>query len=240
MDYRYPGPLIEGVLVRRYKRFLADVELDDGRVLTVHCANPGSMKSCAEPGRPVRISDSGNPKRKLRHTLEQIRMGRSWVGVNTAVPNPAVASAIARGAIPSLAGYPTLEREVPDGRGSRFDLRLGGDGRRPCWIEVKNTTLREGREAQFPDAQTERGRKHLAALATLAEAGDRAVQLFVVSRADVDTFRPAWSIDPAYGAALTDATRRGVEAIAVRARYTPRGARLDDEVPIRLEAPAET
>lgn len=236
MDYRYAEPLAEGVLVRRYKRFLADVELDDGSVLTVHCANPGSMKSCSEPGRRVRISDSGNPKRKLRHTLEQIRMGRTWVGVNTAVPNPAVAAAVERGAIPSLAGYPRLEREVADGNGSRFDLRLSGRDR-PCWIEIKNTTLREGAEARFPDAQTERGRKHLAGLAALAAAGDRAVQLYVVSRGDVRTFRPAWDIDPAYGAALGAAVDGGVEVIAVRARYTQRGARLDDELPILFDAP---
>ena len=235
-DHAYARPLEEGRLVKRYKRFLADIELADGSVLTVHCPNPGSMKSCSSPGSRVRISDSKNPKRKLRHTLEQIQIGRTWVGVNTAVPNPAVAAAIARGAIPGLDGYETIEREVPDGRASRFDLRLLGSGA-PCWIEVKNTTLREDGEARFPDAKTERGRKHLGALAELVRDGARAVQVFVVSRGDVRVFRPAWDIDPAYAEALTDAVREGVEAIAIRARYDARGARLTDTLPIDLGAP---
>ena len=236
MDHVYPVPLVEATLVRRYKRFLTDVELDDGQVQTVHCANPGSMKTCSEPGSRVRISDSRNPKRKLSHTLEQVRMGRTWVGVNTAVPNPAVAAAIGRDGIAALMGYPTLEREVAYGHGSRFDIRLMG-GERPCWIEVKNTTLREGTEARFPDAQTERGRKHLGGLVRLVEAGARAVQLFVVSRGDVRTFRPAWDIDPAYAELLGEVAARGVEVIAVRARYDTRGATLTDLVPVVLDAP---
>ena len=236
LDFRYAGPLLEGTLLKRYKRFLADVDLGDGQVLTVHTPNPGSMKTCSDPGSRVRISDSNNPKRKLRHTLEQIRMGRTWVGVNTGIPNRAVASAIQRGAIEPLTGYAELRSEVQDGHGSRLDLQLV-DGDRRCWIEIKNTTLRAGTEAQFPDAVTERGRKHLGALSTLAEAGDRAVQLFVVSRGDVRTFRPAWDIDPAYAEALQEATERGVEIVVVRARYTPRGATITGTLPYAL-APA--
>jgi sugar fermentation stimulation protein A len=137
-----PSPLLDGILLRRYKRFLADVRLADGRELTVHCPNSGSMKACSEPGRPVRISDSGNPKRKLRYTLEMIRMGRTWVGVNTMNPNRAVAEFIARGRIPELAGYPDQRREVKYGQEgrSRIDILLSDpDGQRPnCYVEVKN------------------------------------------------------------------------------------------------------
>ncbi len=233
LDYRYPGPLEEGILLRRYKRFLADVELRGGRTLTVHCANPGSMRTCSEPGSAVRIRDAGNPKRKLSHNLEQIRSGRAWVLVNTAVPNHVVAAALRRGAIAGLDGYTRVRTEVPDGDRSRFDVLLE-DGARRCWVEVKNVTLREGREARFPDAVTARGLKHLEALSRLVEAGDRAVMLYLVSRADVDAFRPAWDIDPAYAAALDRAAAAGVEVIPVLARITPRGVGVGPILPYHL------
>lgn len=232
-DVAYAEPLLEGVLEKRYKRFLADVHLDDGRRMTVHCPNPGSMKSCSTPGSRIRISDSHNPKRKLRHTLEQIRSGRAWVCVNTMLPNPAVHAAVLRGGIGPLDGYDAVRREVGDGAGSRFDLHLTRPGE-VCWVEIKNTTLREGREAQFPDAKTERGRKHLGALAARVAAGERAVQLFTISRADVDRFRPAESIDPAYATALRDASAAGVEILALRLRVRPGGIRVGDPIPVDL------
>lgn len=232
--YRYPTDLIDGILLRRYKRFLADVELGDGSVLTVHCANPGAMSTCSSPGSPVRISDSGNPKRKLRYSLEQIRPGRSWVCVNTARPNAVVEAAIESRQIEALRGYAVLRREVADGNGSRLDLLLEGPTGR-CWIEVKSVTLKAGREAHFPDAVTERGLKHLRALTALRAAGDRAVMLYFVGRADVQRFRPAWSVDPAYAEGLGRAVEAGVEVIALRAHVSQRGLGVGLPLPYDLE-----
>jgi len=222
LDYRYPSPLEEGVLLRRYKRFLADVRLDDGRELTVHCANPGAMTTCSTPGSRVRVRAARHPKRKLSHNLEQVRSGRAWVQVNTALPNAAMAAACRRHAIPGLPEAMHVRREVADGHGSRLDLRLDGSAGR-CWIEVKSVTLRVGREARFPDAVTARGLKHLGSLERLCAAGDRAVMLFLVGRADVDRFRPAWEIDPAYAEGLGRAHAAGVEIIVVRAHVTRLG-----------------
>ena len=232
-DHPYAAPLEEGTLVRRYKRFLADIERADGSVITVHCPNPGSMLGCAEPGLRVRIQDSGNPKRKLRHTWEQVRVGRSWIGVNTMIPNRAAAAALEQRAIGPLDDHIAVRREVDDGAGSRLDLLLEG-GPRPCWVEIKNTTLRVGREGRFPDSVTARGLKHLAALSERVRAGDRAVQLFVVSRGDVQAFRPAWEIDPAYAAGLQEAHGAGVEVLAVRARIGLRGVSLGPVLPVEL------
>ncbi|MEO1088423.1 MAG: DNA/RNA nuclease SfsA, partial [Acidobacteriota bacterium] len=222
---RWTKPLTDATLVSRYKRFLADVRLADGSVLTVHCPNSGRMLTCSEPGRPVLISDSGNPKRKLRFTLEAIRMGRIWVGVNTANPNRAVEGFVRRGRIPELAGYGGLRREVPYGEGnrSRIDLLLEEPGRRPCYVEVKNNTFRtEGPAgdgyAAFPDAVTERGRKHLMDLAARVEAGDRAVLFYFIGRSDCRRVRPADEIDPLYGETLREVASQGVELLAYRMR----------------------
>lgn len=235
----FATPLLEAVLIRRYKRFLADVRLPDGSTLTVHCPNPGGMRGCAEPGRPVLVSDSANPKRKLRYTLEMIRMGRSWVGVNTQQPNRMIGALLEAGRIPALAGYDRIRREVPCGD-SRIDFRLesGSDDRTACcWVEVKNTTWRvPGRagHAAFPDAVTKRGRRHLEALERTVEAGDRAMILFHVGRGDVRRFRPADDVDPEYGTALHQAVSRGVEILALRFRYGPNGPRATGELPIDL------
>lgn len=237
-DHPYPSPVVEGVLVRRYQRFLADVALRGGQVLTVHCANSGSMRTCSEPGRPVRISDSGSATRRLRWNLEQIRMGRAWVGLNTAVPNRALEAAIARGGVEALRGYPSMRREVVYGRAgrSRIDLQLE-DGARRCWVEIKNTSFRVGNEVRFPDSPTERGRKHLEELVDRASAGDRAVLVFFVNRPDVELFRPAYEIDPAYAEGLARAAAAGVEVIPVRALLTARGVRVGSPIPHVL-APA--
>lgn len=233
LDYVYPSPLEEGVLVRRYKRFLADVEREGGDVLTVHCANPGSMKNCGGPGSRVRIRDAGNPKRKLSHNLEQIKAGRAWVAINTALPNLVVRAALARGALPGLDGYDQIRPEVSDGHASRLDFLLQGPAGR-CWIEVKNTTLVEAGEARFPDAVTTRGLKHLGALKALRAAGDRAIMLYLVSRADARPFRPAWDIDPAYAVALTEAAEAGVEILPVQCRVSPRGLGVGPVLPYHL------
>ncbi len=232
---RFTRDLISATLLLRYKRFLADVELSDGKVLTVHCPNPGRMTSCGEPGRPVWISDSKNPKRKLRHTLEMIRMGRTWVGVNTANANPAVEGFIRRGRIPELSGYDEIKPEVSTGD-SRLDLRLrDGTGERPdCYVEIKSATLRAGEHAAFPDAVTERGRKHLERLAALVAGGYRGVIFYFVGRADCRRFRPADEVDPAYGAALRRAVTAGVEPLAYRMRFSRRRIELVDRLPVDL------
>ena len=209
------------------------MEREDGSVLTVHCANPGAMTGCNEPGQAVRIRDSGNPKRKLPWSLEQVRSGRSWVCVNTALPNFVAGAALARDAIPGLEGAERIESEVADGAGSRMDFRLWFDGK-PCWVEVKSVTLRTGREARFPDAQTERGRKHLKALRTLRQDGQRAVMLYLVGRGDGQRFRPAWDIDPAYAETLQEVVAEGVEVVPIRVEVRRGGLRAGLLLPYDL------
>jgi len=224
---------LAGRLVRRYKRFFADVELADGTRITAHCPNPGSMLGCAEPGSEVRCSESDDPRRKLRHTLEMIRVGRTWVGLHTGLANAFAARAIEAGAIPELAGYPEIVREVRVGD-SRLDFRLSGGRRRPAWVEVKSVTLAEGRVARFPDSVSTRARRHSETLARLRAGGERAVQLYVVQRGDCRRVEPADDIDPEYGRALREAARAGVEVMAVRARVAPDGITLACALPVVL------
>jgi sugar fermentation stimulation protein A len=230
---------LRGRLVRRYKRFFADVETSDGRTLTVHCPNPGSMRGCAETGSEVRCSTSDDPKRRLAHTLEMIRVGGAWVGLHTMRANALVGAALSAGAIPELAGYTSWRREVAPGtsaEGTRFDFLLSGHARdpRPAWLEVKSATLAEGRLALFPDSVTARGRRHLEALAKLRGEGARAFLLFVIQRADCDAVAPADALDPAYGRALRAAAADGVELLAVRARVSPRSIDLLGPAPVLL------
>ncbi len=227
---------LEGRLIRRYKRFLADVETADGRELTVHCANPGSMKGCSTPGALVRCSTSDNPKRKLAHSLEMIRVGRSWVGLQPIHANKLAALGLEANAIDGLRGYRTVRPEVDVDGGSRLDFLLDDHTRReaPAYVEVKSVTLEDDGVARFPDAVTSRGKRHMETLARLKQGGARAVVLFVVQRVDCDHFEPADAIDPDYGEALRDAVASGVEAIAVRARVRARGITLEERLPIRL------
>jgi sugar fermentation stimulation protein A len=231
---RFSSPPLEGRLVRRYQRFFAEVELEGGERLVAHCANTGSLIGCQEPGSRVWLRDSGNAARKLRFTWQAVRVGRAWVNVDTSLPNRVVAEAVAAGAVPELAGYAGLRREVPYGLGSRIDLLLEDRARGTCHVEVKCTTYAVGSLALFPDAVTERGTRHLGELARLARAGRRAVQLFFVSRADVRGFRPAEEIDPEYARALRRAARAGVEVLAYRARVEARRLELADPLPIDL------
>jgi sugar fermentation stimulation protein A len=231
---RIERPLLRGRLVRRYKRFLADVVLDDGREVTAHCPNSGSMLGLAIPGAAVIVSDSRDPKRKLPLTLERVRAGRTWVGVNTMLPNRIVEEAVAKGRVPAVAGYPEQKREVVLEEGTRIDLRLAGAGRPPCWLEVKSATLRQGEAIRFPDAVTVRGRKHLDALRGAVARGERGVLLFVVNRGDGRYVAPADEIDPAYGDALRRAAAAGVEIIAHRARMRGDRTWLAEAVPVRL------
>ena len=227
-------PLIPGRLLRRYKRFLADVVLDDGREVTAHCPNSGRMLACSEPGRPVYLSYHDNPRRKLKYTWELIAMPDSLVGVNTQLPNRLVASAIETGQVRELAGYRDIQREVKVGEHSRLDIRLrSGDGN-DCYVEVKNCTLVENGVARFPDAVTARGRKHLGELGRLAAAGHRAVMFYLVQRVDAVVFKPADDIDPAYGQALREAHAAGVEIVAYDVRIDLDGIALNQPVKYRI------
>ncbi len=228
-------PLTEGVLLRRYKRFLADIRLPDGRQVVAHCPNPGRMTSCAEPGWRVLLSHHDSPKRKLRWSWELVDTGRTLVLVNTSRPNAVVREGIEAGRVPGLRGYAELRAEVGTGAGSRVDLWLGGGGRAPCWVEVKSVTLRTGEgTGAFPDAVSARATKHVGELAERVEAGERAALFFLVPRGDIDVVRPADDIDPVYGRALRDAVSRGVEVFAHRGVVTPEAVTLGDAVAVDL------
>ncbi len=225
-----PAGLVRATLIRRYKRFLADAALSSGEVVTAHCPNSGSMLSVDAPGSEVWLSRNDKPDRKLRYTWELVRVGETLVGINTARPNGVVAAAIAGGAIPELAGYDRLRREIRYGGNCRIDLLLEKAGRPPCYVEVKNVTLKRDpapdAPVEFPDAVTLRGRKHLAALAEVVRAGGRAVVFFLVQRGDGCGFAIASDIDPAYAETHRAAVDRGVEALCYRCHVTTTGIRL--------------
>jgi sugar fermentation stimulation protein A len=212
-----PGPLIPAQLVRRYKRFLADVRLEDGGIATVHCPNPGAMTGLAEPGARIWLTRSTAAGRKLAHGWELTETPTGLVGINTGRPNALVAEALAGGRIAPLAGYATVQREVPWGGHSRIDFRLTGPGVPDCYVEVKNVHLeRTGRIpglAEFPDCVTARGARHMGALAEVVQAGGRGVLLYVVQRDDCDRMAVAADIDPAYAASLARGLTGGVEVL---------------------------
>lgn len=218
---QFAAPLIPALLVRRYKRFLADVVLPSGETLTVHCANPGAMIGLAAPGSRVWLSKSANPKRKLAHSWELIEvdfgMGPELVGINTGHPNALAAEAIAAGRIPELAGYGSIRREVRYGLASRVDFLLEGPGRPSCYLEIKNVHLmRQPGLAEFPDAVTKRGARHLAELSAMVAAGARAVMLYLVQIGSAERFALARDLDPGYGKAFDEARASGVESIVYR------------------------
>ena len=224
---RFEDSPIEGTFLRRYKRFFADVELDGGRVVTAHCPNTGGLIGCQAEGSRVWLRDSGNPARKLRLTWQAVEVDGVWVNVDTNLPNRVVFEAIAAGRIGPLRGYAEARREVKYGKNSRIDILLTkGTGQR-CYVEVKSTTLAEGSLALFPDAVTDRGRKHLGELVGMVQAGHRAVQLFLISRGDVTRFRTADHIDPRYGEALREAVDGGVEVFVYRTRVEPQRFEID-------------
>ena len=229
-----PWPkLLKGVLIKRYKRFMADVKLQNGHVVTAHCPNSGSMKGCSEPGRPVYISRSTNPKRKLKYTWEMIDMATSLVGVNTLVPNRLVRASIQAGLIPTLTQFDTIRTEVNYGNRSRIDILLE-KGLKKCFVEVKNCTLVMDSTACFPDAVTTRGHKHLVELQKQVQAGHRAVSFFLVQRMDAKRFRPADHIDLAYGQELRKAVKNGVEVIVCDVAITLEDISLNKELPCLL------
>lgn len=215
-------PFVRATLLKRYKRFLADVRFEDGTETTAHCANPGSMMGLADPGSTIWLSRSDNPKRKLAWSWELVEVGGARVGINTARPNALVAEAIGGGRIPELAGYETLRREVKYGQNSRIDLLLESPDRPSTYVEIKSVTLsRESGLAEFPDARTARGAKHMAELAEMAQIGHRAVVFFLVQRTDCDRFAPAADIDPAYARSLATAVSAGVEVLCYSCRIDP-------------------
>lgn len=226
-------PLIAGTLVKRYKRFLADVLLEDGSEVTVHCPNSGSMKGCAVPGSRVFLSRSDNPSRKYPYGWELVESDGFWAGINTGLPNRLTHEAIKDGTVTELQGYAAIRSEVPYGECSRIDLLLEGPASR-CFVEVKNVTLVENGRALFPDAVTTRGQKHLQELMRVVREGDRGVIFFTVQRGDGTSVSPADLIDPEYGRLLRLAVKSGVEALAYRAVVTPQEIRLSERLPVIL------
>jgi sugar fermentation stimulation protein A len=229
----FKSRLIRGTLVQRYKRFLADVRLPNGDIVTAHCTNTGSMLGCKEPGSPVYLSLSPNKGRKLPYTWEMIQIKRNWIGINTLHPNRLVAEAIEAGLIPELRGYEIIRREVKVSAHSRLDLCLEGNNG-SCFVEVKNVTLSFDGAAAFPDAVSERATKHLKELLRLKRKGHRAAIVFVIQRGDCDHFRPADEIDPEYGRWLRRAVKAGVEALPYMAKVTPKGILLTERIESKL------
>jgi sugar fermentation stimulation protein A len=232
---RFPAPLVPATLVKRYKRFLADVVLPSGETMTVHCANPGAMTGLDAAGARVWLSKSDNPKRKLAHSWELIEVdlgtGAELVGINTAHPNALAAEAIAAGAIPELTGYAAIRREVRYGKSSRVDFVLESPGRPACYVEVKNVHLmRRPGLAEFPDAVTRRGARHLAELSHMVSAGSRAVMLFLIQIGSARRFALARDIDPGYARAFDQARAAGVEAFAYRCGITREGIEVVEPV----------
>lgn len=226
--------LTPGVLLKRYKRFLADVKLETGEIVTAHCPNTGSMKGCSEPGRTIYLSSHNNPKRKYKYTWELIAMPTSLVGVNTLVPNRLVFKSIEQKLIPELSGYNRIQREVKIGDHSRIDLMLTDGGAKSCYIEIKNCTLVDETIAQFPDAVTSRGRKHLVELENLVKAGHRCMMFYFIQRMDAQVFRPADHIDPEYGRRLRQAVENGIEVLAYDVRINLQGIELNKNIPCEL------
>ncbi|HLN87863.1 MAG TPA: DNA/RNA nuclease SfsA [Candidatus Limnocylindrales bacterium] len=229
----FKSRLIRGTLIQRYKRFLADVRLASGEVVTAHCTNTGSMMGCKEPGSAVYISRSENLNRKLRYTWELIEANNTWVGINTMHPNKLVPEAVDAGVIAELSGFQTIRREVKVSAHTRLDLCLEGTNGR-CYVEVKNVTLAVNGVAAFPDAVSERGTKHLKELMHLKRQGYRAAIVFVIQRGDCEYFRPADEIDAEYGRWLRRAIKAGVDALPYRAKVTPKEILLTERVAVKF------
>ena len=227
-----PQPLVAGRLVRRYKRFLADIELEDGSLVTAHTPNTGSMQQCAVPGQQVLLSKSDNPKRKLAWSWELVRVNEHWVDINTHRANRVVEEALRNNVLRCFQNY-SVRPEFPFAE-SRIDFMLEGQDEKVL-LEVKNVTLCcQPGVACFPDTVTTRGQKHLRDLMLAKEQGWRAVIFFLVQRSDAQTFSPADEIDAEYGRLLREAVSCGVEALAYRTRVSPESSKVDQQIPICL------
>lgn len=235
---KFPSPLRRGKLIKRYKRFLADVTLDDGTTVTASCPNTGAMLGLTTPGSTVWLSHSEKASRKYAHTLEMVEAdlgaGPMLVGINTGHPNAIVSAAISSGLIPEVSGYDSLRREVRYGINSRVDILLEDPAKGLCYVEVKNVHLmREPGLAEFPDSKTERGAKHLAELSNVVAEGHRAVMVYLIQRADAESFSLAGDIDAAYAEAAAKASAAGVEMLAYRCKLSPQDIVLDARIPLR-------
>lgn len=232
----FSTPLVSGRLIKRYKRFLADVVLDgDGTEITAHCANPGSMLGLKAPGSRVWVSPSDNPKRKLKYSLEIVEADGALVGINTGYPNRLVEEGLQANALPDLAGFESLRREVKYGKNSRIDILLEGGAHARTYVEVKNVHLmRRPGLAEFPDSVTARGAKHLAELADMVREGHRAAMVFLVQRPDCDRLSLAGDIDPGYAAAFAQARDAGVEAYAMGCDVTTAGIEVNRAVALEI------
>ncbi len=215
----FTSPLIHGKLINRYKRFLADIQLDSGEIITANCTNSGSMKSCIEIGAEVYLSPANNPLRRTQFTWEMIKINDNWVGINTNNPNTFAFESITNQIIAPLCGYNKVSREVTFAN-SRFDI-VAQNEQETCIVEVKNVTYKHNEFALFPDAKTTRGLKHLHGLMDLKKEGYRCVMLYIIQRMDVDIFAPAVEIDPDYANGLILAEKQGVEIIPVEVKVTP-------------------
>jgi sugar fermentation stimulation protein A len=233
--FPFTAPVSRGILVRRYKRFLADVETPEG-MQTVHCPNSGSMLGCTEPGSPVLISYHGAGKRKLPYTLEAVRVAETWVGVNTSNPNRAVGALLRAQAFPPLAAYAEVRAEAAVNKATRLDFLLSGAGLPNYYLEVKNVTLRRGDTALFPDCKTERGAKHMRELAALADHGHKAGVLFFIQRGDCARFAPAADLDAAYAQALRTSHAAGVDVFPLLVDVDEDGLTLHRLLPYALDA----
>lgn len=241
---KFDKPVVKGTFLKRYKRFLTDIELAEdhngnkiGEIITAHTANTGSMKTCVAEGWPVLLSFNDSPTRKLKYSLELTYNGKTWIGVNTAVPNKISLEAINNGTISQLQDYENIKPEAKIGE-SRIDIYLfDGDKKTPtneCYVEVKNVSMIEGTTAVFPDAVSERGQKHLRELISLKEKGIRACMLYIIQREDVESFAPAKSIDPEYARLLKLAYDKGVEILPYRCKVNERGVEVDKLLPFQL------
>ena len=230
---KYARPLLQATLIRRYKRFLADVTLPDGAVATAHCANPGAMTGLAEAGTLVWLEPNDDPKRKLRYSWKLAEMNGALVGIDTALPNKVVGEALRARSVPALSAYKTVRPEVKYGEASRVDFLLTQTGLPDCYVEVKSANLcRTAGLVEFPDTVTKRGARHMEELAAMVAEGHRAVVLFLVQRTDCSTFAVAKDIDPAYSTAFDAALAAGVEALCHRATLTLEGANFGEALPI--------
>ncbi len=236
----FPSPLLRGTLIQRYKRFLADVRLDDGTQVTATCPNTGSMMGLKNPGQTVWLSTSDSPTRKYKHTWEMVEhdlgKGPTLVGVNTSHPNKIVADAITAGKLKPLSGYATLERERKYGKNSRIDILLSDPAKPLTYVEIKNVHMsRVAGRAEFPDSVTERGAKHLAEMSDMVREGHRSVMIFLIQRADVTALSLARDVDRTYGEAFDRAAAAGVEMLAVRCKLSAQSIVVDKIVPIKAE-----
>lgn len=231
---RFEEQLLEGVLVRRHKRFSAKVKLRSGDEIVAHCDNPGSLPGCSSPNTKVLLLKHNNERRRFPYQIEIMYAGRTAIGIHTGRPLAVLVEAISSGKVPELAGYASMRRDLKMSRERGVDLILEGNGLRTCYISVKNVTLAHEQIGYFPDATVEHGTRDMVALTDLVREGNRSVIVFLVQRADVETFRPADHIDPDFGLAFRDAAARGVEVLCHRGRVSRKGIDFDAALPVDL------